>query len=375
MSYDVLAAAEAVASAARKSALAVDRDAVFPAETIAAARSAGLLGLCSATAVGGQGRGLAAAALVVERVARECGSSAMVLTMHYCGTAVVEAYGDEGTRRSIASGQHLSTLAFSEAGSRSHFWAPLGSARRDGAAVLLDAEKSWITSARHADAYVWSSRPTSGDGASTLWLVPRTSAGLEVAGSFDGLGLRGNDSAPVRARGVRVSFAQSLGADGAGFEIMMSTVLPTFALLISAGSLGLAEALVQKTAAHASGTRWEHLATQSALADLPTIRAYLARMRIQVDQAKALWREAITAAEAGRPDAMLLVLESKAAAADAAGEVADTAMRVCGGMAFRKEVGVERLFRDARAAMVMAPTSDQLYDFVGKALCGLPLFG
>ena len=50
-------------------------------------------------------------------------------------------------------------------------------------------------------------------------------------------------------------------------------------------------------------------------------------------------------------------------------------MRVCGGMAFRKEVGVERLFRDARAAMIMAPTSDQLFDFVGKAVCGLPLFG
>jgi alkylation response protein AidB-like acyl-CoA dehydrogenase len=44
-------------------------------------------------------------------------------------------------------------------------------------------------------------------------------------------------------------------------------------------------------------------------------------------------------------------------------------------MAFRKDVGVERRFRDARASLVMAPTSDQLYDFIGKAVCGLPLFG
>jgi alkylation response protein AidB-like acyl-CoA dehydrogenase len=42
---------------------------------------------------------------------------------------------------------------------------------------------------------------------------------------------------------------------------------------------------------------------------------------------------------------------------------------------FRKEVGVERHFRDARAATVMAPTTDALYDFIGKALCGIPLFG
>ena len=72
---------------------------------------------------------------------------------------------------------------------------------------------------------------------------------------------------------------------------------------------------------------------------------------------------------------MLRVLEVKAAAGETATEVTDLAMRVCGGAAFRKEVGVERHFRDARAATVMAPTTDALYDFIGKAVCGLPLFG
>ena len=71
---------------------------------------------------------------------------------------------------------------------------------------------------------------------------------------------------------------------------------------------------------------------------------------------------------------MLRVLEIKAAAAEAALEVTDTAMRVCGGAAFRRELAIERLFRDARAASVMAPTSDVLFDFIGKAVCGLPLF-
>ena len=71
---------------------------------------------------------------------------------------------------------------------------------------------------------------------------------------------------------------------------------------------------------------------------------------------------------------MLRVLEVKAACGRDRAEVTDTAMRVCGGAAFRKEVGVERLFRDARAASVMAPTSDVLYDFIGKAVLGMPLF-
>jgi alkylation response protein AidB-like acyl-CoA dehydrogenase len=98
-------------------------------------------------------------------------------------------------------------------------------------------------------------------------------------------------------------------------------------------------------------------------------------MRIKTDMCRALVGDALTALETGREDAMLRVLEVKAAAGEASTEVTELAMRVCGGAAFRKEVGVERHFRDARAATVMAPTTDALYDFIGKAVCGLPLFG
>ncbi len=375
MTSDFRSSFESVALAAREHAAQTDKNASFPTATIEAARKASLLGLLSSKDVGGLGGTLRDAADLIELVARECGSSAMVLTMHFSGTVVIEAHGDLATRRDIAAGKHLSTLAFSEGGSRSHFWAPVSTAKKDGNNVTLDAEKSWITSAGHATAFVWSSKPTAGSEASTLWLVPNKTTGLSIDRPFDGLGLRGNDSAPVRARGVKIPAAHRLGDDGAGFGIMMGTVLPTFSVLIASGALGLAESLVQKTAEHASGQKYAHLQAANALADLPTIRAYVARMRIQVDMAKALWNDAITALATGRADAGLRVLEVKAAAADTAAQVADTAMRVCGGMAFRKDVGVERMFRDTRASLVMAPTSDQLYDFIGKAVCGMPLFG
>ncbi|QDV05605.1 Acryloyl-CoA reductase (NADH) [Planctomycetes bacterium Poly30] len=366
-------AAEAVAGVARQHAIEVDSDARFPEATIRAARELGLLGLVSSEEVGGKGAGLDAAAHVVERLARECASSAMVMTMHYSGAFVIEEHGDETARRAVASGQHLSTLAFSESGSRSHFWAPTSSAKVEGDEVILDADKSWITSARHADAYVWSSRPANAEGMSTLWLVPRNTEGVEKSGGFNGIGLRGNDSAPVTAWGARIPMNQRLGEDGRGFDVMMGTVLPRFSIMIAAGSIGMAEAAVQATAEHAGGVKYAHL-EQMTLAELPTIRAYVAKMKIRTDEARMLWEDAIRAVESGREDAMLRVLEVKASAAEAASAVLDTAMRVCGGQAFRKDVGVERRFRDARASMVMAPTTDQLYDFIGKAVCGLPLF-
>jgi len=195
---------------------------------------------------------------------------------------------------------------------------------------------------------------------------------VEVQGTFEGLGLRGNDSSPVRATGVAVPRAAMLGADGQGFDIMMSIVLPVFAVLNAACSNGLMAGALRRTTAHAAGTR--HADTGTSLADLPTIRNYIARMSVKAAMSDALVWDTLAAIEGQRPDATLRVLECKAAAAETANEVLDLAMRVCGGAAFRKEVGVERFFRDARAAGIMAPTTDVLYDFIGKAVCGMPLF-
>jgi alkylation response protein AidB-like acyl-CoA dehydrogenase len=153
---------------------------------------------------------------------------------------------------------------------------------------------------------------------------------------------------------------------------MMGTVLPLFNVLNAACSVGIMEAAVQRTARHASGVRYTHL--DSTLADLPTIRNYIARMRVRTDMASTLLDDTVSALESGRADAMLRVLSCKAAAGEAATEVVETAMRVCGGAAFRRDIGVERYFRDAHAASVMGPTTDVLYDFIGKAECGMKLF-
>jgi alkylation response protein AidB-like acyl-CoA dehydrogenase len=352
----------------------IDQKGLFPAAAMKALAESGLLGLISAEEVGGLGQGHRAAAQVMERVSQACASTSMVLCMHYAATAVIEAYGPIELRREIAAGRHTTSLAFSEQGSRSHFWTPVGTASSipGNGHVRLDAHKSWVTSAGQVDSYVWTSRPLEADGVSTMWLVPTDAPGLRITEPFDGLGLRGNYSSPIIAEGVLVDQAARLGPDGGGFDIMMSVVLPYFQIMSAGCCLGMMEATVTKTAAHAGATRHEHL--QSALADLPTIRAYLARMRIKTDMVRALLHDTLDALENGRPETMLRILEIKAAASDTSIEVTDLGMRICGGAAFRREIGVERHFRDARAATIMAPTTDVLFDFIGKAITNQPLF-
>lgn len=354
-------------------AVEIDQIGTYPQAALTALGKVGLLGLISAKEVGGLGEAHRAATLVVEQIAKYCASTAMVVCMHYAATAVIEAYGPRDVREAIAAGTHITTLAFSEAGSRSHFWAPVSTATDEGEFVRLDAKKSWITGAGQANSYVWSSRPLAAEGMSSIWLVLASTPGLHVVMPFNGLGLRGNNSSPVTASGVVVAKDAMLGEDGKGFDVMMGIVLPYFQLMNAALSVGTMEMATAKAAAHVGGVKLEHLG--QSIADFPTVRAYIARMRIKTDMVRTLLLDTLDALEVGREDAMLRVLEIKAAAGETATEVTDLAMRVCGGAAFRKEVGVERHFRDARASTVMAPTTDALYDFVGKAVCGMPLFG
>jgi isovaleryl-CoA dehydrogenase len=349
-----------------------DRSGQFPDKSIRALADIGVLGLTVPAAHGGGGAGLDEAAAVIRSLAAACGSTAMIVLMHYSAVAALTAGEQAEVLAQIAGGSHLSTLAFSEAGSRSHFWAPLSTAVPSGdGLVALTARKSWVTAAAHADSYVWSSRPLAADGPMTLWLVPAGTAGVTVAGPFDGLGLRGNGSVPVTAEDAQVPATAMIGPDGGGLDLALTAVLPWFLILNASASVGLMEAVTAETAAHLTRTRLEHL--DIALADQPAARAALARMRIAADSARALVADTVAAAGAGRPDAMLGVLEVKAAAGESAAAVTDLAMKTCGGAAFRRELGIERRFRDSLAARVMAPTSDALLDFVGRVLTDRPL--
>ncbi len=349
---------------------------IFPRPAITALAEAGILGLTASPDFGGGGGGLREAAEVVERLAGTCGSTAMVVLMHYAGAAVIEAVGPKGTRQAIATGRHLTTLALSEAGSRSHFWTPVGTATvAPGDAVVLDATKSWITSGAEADSYVWSSLPLDpATGPMSLWLVPATADGLaKKLDGFDGVGLRGNGSIPVVADGVRLPADAQLGGDGEGLNLALTTALPTFLVLSAAFGLGLLEAVTAKTGAHLAGARLEHLG--ETLIMQPVARADYARLRLTTDRVRAFLADTLAALETGRADAQLRVLEVKAVAAEDAATGTDLAMRLCGGAAFRKETGIERHFRDSLAARVMAPTTDALLDIVGRAVSGLPLLG
>lgn len=357
-----------------------DRLGRFSTEAVDAMGKAGLLGMMLPTDLGGAGLGPRAMADVIAAFAEADASVAMVFLMHTLGALTIASAARtpaiERVLGEIVAGRHLSTLAFSESGSRSHFWAPVSRAvSLNGSGVRVSARKSFVTGAGHVQSYVTSALAPHGTGPtdSTLYLVDAKTSGLTIAAPWDGLGLRANASSPVTLEDCIVPNDLRLTEDGAGFGAMLNIVLPLFNIGQGAVSLGLCRAAVAAVAAHLKSTRFEHLGSTLGEA-LPNLRAQLATMQIETDGLAARLHDAIRHLESPNDLTMLRVLEIKAAASETAIAVTSLAMRTCGGAALSRQTGIERLFRDAQAGAVMAPTTDVLRDFIGKAILGLPVF-
>jgi alkylation response protein AidB-like acyl-CoA dehydrogenase len=356
-----------------------DQSRHFPRENLAALGKAGVLGLLVPTQFGGAGASLAEMSQVIGTQAQNCASTAMVTLMHFCATAVIAAKANDALKQdllpAIARGEHLSTLAFSEAGSGGHFYAPVSEVRQNGSQKKLSAQKSFVTSAGEADSYVVSARKAGAAGPteSDLYLISKGTAGFTAQGRFDGLGLTGNASAPMSLTDVTIDDKTRLGPEGSGFQTMMELVLPNFQVGVASVSVGIAAAAFQIITARVGARKYEH-AGGAALSSIPRVQFLAAEMTIELDSARAYLGESIRRALAGDPAAMLYILGVKVKAADACLEVVSRAMTLGGGWAFGRRGGLERMFRDAQAAAVMAPASDVLKDFIGKACLGLPLF-
>jgi alkylation response protein AidB-like acyl-CoA dehydrogenase len=363
----------------RASADQIDQARRFPRENLEVLGKSGVLGLLIPTPYGGAGAGIAEMSEVLDVQAQNCASTAMVTLMHYCATAVIAAKGSDTLKQQLlpafARGVHISTLAFSEAGSGGHFYMPVSEVRQNGGRKTLSATKSFVTSAGEADSYVVSARKA-GAAAPTetnLYVIAKNAQGFSTQGRFEGLGLTGNASAPMSLEEVAIDDATRLGEEGTGFQTMLEVVLPYFQIGVASVSVGIAKTAQQAILGRMGARKYEH-ADGAALASIPRVQYVVAEITLAVNSGHAFLRQTVQKVLGADPAAMLAVLGVKVVAADACLAAVSRAMTLGGGWAFGKRGGLERIFRDAQAAAVMAPSSDVLKDFIGKASLGLPLF-
>jgi isovaleryl-CoA dehydrogenase len=357
----------------------VDANCTWPAHSMQAFAEAGLMGLQVPQELGGHGQGLQALGAMTDLIGRSCPSSALCFGMHCVGTAVLAAkatdYHKEKYLQPIARGRHITTLALSESGSGTHFYLPATTLREQEGQFVLDGDKQFITNGGQADSYVLSvaavadAAPQAGDFSCVV--LDARSPGLEWQQPWAGFGMRGNSSRGLSLRGARVPAQNLLGEKGDQLWYVFEVVAPFFLIAMAGTYVGIAHAAVEAVGLHLRSRRYAH--SGEALADIDALQSRYAAMWMALEKTRALLRQAGERGDAGHPEALPYILACKADAAETAVHLANEAMSLCGGMAYRENSRVAQLLRDARAGDVMAPTTALLKLWLGRALLGIPI--
>lgn len=378
----------------RVNAIESDKQLLFPRKNFELLAEHGLLGLLVPKELGGMGQNHVCTSMVVETIARYgCPSTAMCYTMHVgaLAAALLRHHDNEAIKdimRRVDSDCLVGTLSYSDPETGSHFWYPISSnAERVDGGWKVNKRASWTTSGGFADWYiVQTTSPDFGGDYSNLscFLIMGDEVEADPA-SWDGLGLRGNQSGPIKVNDMVIPENRLVGPIGDGASSNDEAVDPFFLLCSSSCWNGISLALIDIAKRHT--TQKKHVDVGMRVCDYPTIQDYVGEAIIDTNASRALTFQLAKAMDGStnncdwsihkdltklpRSETLHWMWQVKFAAAKTVAHVSDKMLHACGGTGYKPAIGIERYLRDGKAGWVMGPTNEVLRQFVGKyALLG-----
>ncbi|MCC6750524.1 MAG: acyl-CoA dehydrogenase family protein [Deltaproteobacteria bacterium] len=338
-----------------------ERARVFPRAAWLRAGELGLAGLCIPEAYGGMGLDALSSARLVEALGKGCEDGGLVfgLAAHLFACAEpICRYAQEDLRRRVvpglASGRLIGANAATEAEAGSDIHAIACRAERVGDDYVLTGEKSYVTNGPVADVFLVyaSTNPRHGYLGLSAFVVERGAEGLEVGRPFDTLGLVSAPLGPVYLRECRVPAAQRLGEEGQGSVIFAGSMRWERACLF-AGYVGMLERQLEST------TRYAQERTQRGkpIGAHQAIAHRLVEMKVRLEAARLLLYRACWLIDQGE-DATEAVAMAKLAVSEAAVQSSLDAVQVHGASGVIRDVGVERMLRDALPSTIVSGTSE-----------------
>lgn len=360
-------------------AIEADLHGTWIANTMQALKDARLTGLMVPVRNGGYGQGLYALARICEELGKVYSSAGLCFGMHCVGTAVVAAKATDWQQKhyleAIAAGQHITTLALSEPGTGAHFYFPQTSLLPISAdRFIINGAKTFITNGSHADSYVVSTVGASEDASPDQFscvILDADTSGISWGSEWNGLGMRGNSSRPAQFNNIEISGNQILGEKGDQLWYVFNVVAPNFLIAMAGTYLGIAEAALTMAKETLARRTYSHNGTQ--LAQVSLLQHRLGTLWSNVERTRRLVYHAAIAGDNAAPDALPSILSAKAEVAHCAVDVVNEVMTLAGGIGYQQNGRLGMLLRDARAAHVMAPTTDLLYTWLGRALLNQPI--
>lgn len=356
-----------------------DVDAIWPEKGLNVLKEERLTGLVVPKESGGHGLGLYAVAQSCEILAQGCPSTAMCFGMHNVGTAVLAAKATAFHKAKflepIASGKHLTTIALSEPGTGSHFYFPQTKLQSlSDKELKINGSKTFVTNGGRADSYIISTvafDPGAEPFQFSCIVLDKSQQNLTWGKPWLGLGMRGNSSLNLEIKDAIVPSSHLLGEKGDELWFVFNVVAPYFLTAMAGTYLGIAQAAFDEAKNHLKSRTYSH--SGSSLSENPLLQHRLGSLWAKLERTRRLVYHACQDGDNGNESATLSIMAAKAEVANCANEVVNEAMTLTGGIGYRENGLLGRLLRDARAAHVMAPTTDLLYTWIGRTLLDQPI--
>ena len=336
---------------------AVDEEHRFPQEAFDALQKAGLAASHVPTEFGGEGADALGVAIIIEEVARVCGSSSLIPAVNKLGSLPLMIGGNKEQKErwltQLAKGKGFSyCLSESEAGSDAASMRT--KAVQSGDKWILNGSKKWISNAGFSDFYtvLATSDASLGAKAITAFVVEKSDPGVSFGAPEKKMGFRGSPTREVYFDNVELSDDRRISEVGKGFALAMDTLDHT-RITIAAQALGLAQGALDVA------TKYAHERKQfnKSIFDFQAVQFMLADMAMSIEAARLLTYAAAVRSERNDGDLKFYSASSKCFASDVAMKVTTDAVQILGGYGYVSDYPVERMMRDAKLTQIYEGTN------------------
>ena len=347
----------------------VDREDWFPRELWPAMGALGLHGITVEEEWGGLGLGYLEHVIAVEEVSRASASVGLSYGAHsnLCVNQIRRWGNDEQKAKylgKLVSGEHVGSLAMSEAGAGSDVVSMKLRAEAVQGGYVLNGTKFWITNATHSDTLVVYAKTGEGSRGITAFLIEKDFAGFGIGQKIDKLGMRGSPTAELVFDDCHVPEENVMGPLHGGVGVLMSGL--DYERVVLAGiQLGIMQACLDTVIPYVR----ERKQFGKPIGAFQLIQAKIADMYVALQSARAYTYAVAKSCDAGqttRFDAAGAIL----LASENAFRVAGEAVQALGGAGYTTDWPVERFLRDAKLLDIGAGTNEIRRMLIGRELIG-----
>ena len=336
----------------------IDESGEFPWDVYKALAASGFHAVSIGEEYGGSGGDNLAACIVVEEVARVCGSSSLIPAVNKLGTTPLIVGGGEAIKArylpEVASGEAMFSYALSEpeAGSDAASMRSRAEPRGDG--WVLNGNKRWISNAGISKYYtvMASTDPSARARGISAFVVHADDPGFSLGAPERKMGIKGSPTRELYFDNIELGPERMIGELNSGWPTVMATLNIT-RVCIGAQAVGLAQGALDFAVSYAK----ERSQFGKSISDFQGIQFMLADMAMQVEAARQMVYRAAAVSDGAAGDVSYFGAAAKCFASDVAMKVTTDAVQVLGGYGYVKDYPVERFMRDAKITQIYEGTN------------------